>query len=136
MGRTALSLILIGTMLLGQSFCCCTLRAFSFSNLATADSCCCNGPTAPAKECPHSPANQGHHCPCKKDKLVNGEPLKLIVLPQGFSEGWYLLHAHASLSMGLTVVCLEIERSDHSRCSSFPNLDGVGILRTVCSLRC
>ena len=136
MSRAAVSLILIGTLLLGQSFCCCTLRAFSSTTLEAADLCCCNGPADTSKECPHSPGNQGHHCPCKKNKLVNGEPSKLVVLLRAFSEGWYLQHAHATLSMESSVVCCDIEHSAHSRSTSFPNLDGMGILRAVCSLRC
>ncbi len=136
MGRPVLSLILIGTMLSGQLFCCCTLRAFSSTTLEAADSCCCNGPADTSRECPHSPGNQGHHCPCKKDKLINGESLKLIVLPGAFAEGWYLQHAHATLSMESSVVFRDIEHSAHSRSTSFPNLDGMGILRVVCSLRC
>lgn len=134
MSRTVLSLILIGTMLLGQSFCCCTLRAFGSINIEANDSCCCKGAADPAKKCPQSPNEQGHHCPCKK--VVNGEPSKQIQLPQGLSEYRHLLAEHADHSMASAVVCFEIDRSHHSRSRSFPNLDGVGILRAVCSLRC
>lgn len=136
MYRTILSLILIGTMLFGQSFCCCTLRALGSTNIEASDSCCCNGSSEPSEGCPLTPGDDRHQCPCKKDKLVNGEPLKQVLLPQGYSENWHFLVENVAHSVELAVVFREIEQSIYSRSTSFPNLDGVGILRAVCSLRC
>ena len=140
MWRTALSLLLIGTTLFGQSVCCCTFRAFALSIMTDgqpADSCCCSQSGSSDEQCPDQSNDPGHQCPCKKDKAVAAKLGSDPILPTMPSFDWSRLFPPVEqLGFVSHAEVAALRGTNHCSSSAFPRLDGVGILRAVCSLRC
>lgn len=64
-----LSILLIGTTLLGSSFCCCTLKVQAAEQAET-PSCCCQKSES-QKPCPaNSDDNEPHKCPCRDQHAI------------------------------------------------------------------
>lgn len=141
MGRKALSLLLIMTTLFGQSFCCCTLGAWSSApnGQPAPDSCCCHTTDDSSGGCPDSSKGPGHECPCKKGKVVSANLASDVTVPNTSRiswEGWvrqFEVVAHLGRPSLMEVVQL---KATYFQSTPFPHLDGVGILRAVNSLRC
>jgi hypothetical protein len=139
MWRTALSMLLIGSTLFGQSVCCCTLRAVNFCTTNEGQpaeaSCCCSESSTSDKECPLRSNHSGHKCPCKNGNSVSA---KLgddqIVLPVQFAD-WSRLVAPCPHFMRQSPIVVTRTATQFGS-SAFPHLDRVGILRAVNSLRC
>ena len=139
MWRTSLSLLLIGSTLLGQSVCCCTLAtlASSFCSKQTAESsCCCAASGTSEGKCPRRSDESDHQCPCQKGKVVSailGD--NLIVIPAQLID-WsrlFIPSVNFTSRLPMVVVTPMIMYSDSS---AFPHLDRAGILRAVNSMRC
>ena len=140
MWRKALSLLLIGTTLFGQSVCCCTFRAFAMSVMTDgqpADSCCCSQSGTSDEQCPHRSNGPGHKCPCKRDKVVSAKLGGDLILPNNQSIDWSQLFPPVEqLGFMSRVEVAALRTTNHCSSSAFPRLDGAGILRAICSLRC
>jgi hypothetical protein len=139
MWRTALSLLLVGSTLFGQSVCCCTLKAVTFSSTDSeqhaADSCCCAEFGTSDNECRQQSKNSGHKCPCQKSKSVSAKlSHDQIVLPAQFADCFRLVAPRKNFERPLPLIVTRVD--SHFGSSAFPHLDGIGILRAVNSLRC
>lgn len=138
MGRKALSLLLMVTTLFGQSFCCCTFEAWGsvFKSETAVDSCCCHATDDSTDQCPDSSKGHGHECPCKNGKSASANLASDVIVPSVSHDGWacwFALVPHLGRPSLAEVAPL---RATYFRSTSFPRLDGVGILRAVNSLRC
>lgn len=141
MWRTILSLVLIGTTLIGPGFCCCSLGLVQLSGLAgteAADDCCC-GSSSESNPCAPLGNDSGHQCPCKKFRQFSSSNAdnERLVLP---SETQNRLASIVVFDAVSTTVCSVEEAAGRdvtgSPCCAFPRLDGQGILRAKQALRC
>ena len=128
-----LSILLIGTTLAGQSFCCCMLEA---ANVESPKSCCCPIDDS-AQKCPGNSDGQQHKCQCRQHRAIaarlSGESL-LLTAP---SVKWLV-----ELAQHFAPVCMlrPVEVAFHSlalsKLISGPHQNGSGILLALCVRRC
>ena len=84
-----LSLILIGTTLLGPSVCCCTMRTQSAES--SESPCCCCQQEDSDNSCPtNSEGDKKHDCPCRKHRTVGTKLDDSQILPTSPSVKWML----------------------------------------------
>lgn len=142
MRRTPLVLMLIISMLLGQSLCCCTSKMFvlaastqdsSTADSSTAEACCCEQSGNP-NECPHRSKNSPHECPCKKNKAVSARLDTDVSLPSVLLADLCRFVHDCEIFLSWSPVSVQV--AEHFDSSAFPHLDRAGILRAVNSLRC
>ena len=138
MGRKVLSLMLMVTMLCGQSFCCCTFRTLgsALKGQASTDSCCCHTTGDSTDECPDSSRGPRHECPCKKGNVVSANLASVPTVPTVSWDGWTRQFAFVAHVGRASLVEATPLKATYFRPTPFPHLDGVGILRAVNSLRC
>jgi hypothetical protein len=138
MGRKALSLLLMVTTLFGQSFCCCTFEAWGsvFKSETAVDSCCCHTSNDLTDQSPNSSDGSGHECPCKNGKIDSANLANDVVVPSVSQDGWARQLIVAPYLGRPSLAEVAPLRATYFRSTSFPRLDGVGILRAVNSLRC
>ena len=138
MGRNALTLLLIMTMLFGQSLCCCTLGTWcsALNGQPAADSCCCQTTDDSSGGCPDSSKGPGHECPCKKGKVAAANLASDVTVSSVLREGWARqFEIVADLGRPSFVGVAQLPAT-YFRSTAFPHLDRAGILRAVNSLRC
>ncbi len=83
-----LSLLLIGTTLLGPSVCCCTMRVL---NAESSESPCCCQQDDSANSCPtNSEGDKKHDCPCRQHCTVGAKIDDSQILPTSPSVKWVL----------------------------------------------
>ena len=84
-----LSLLLIGTTLLGPSVCCCTMRTQSAES--SESSCCCCQQKDSDNSCPtNSEGDRKHDCPCREHRTVGAKLGDSQILPTSPSVKWML----------------------------------------------
>ena len=81
------SILLIGTTLLGSSFCCCTMRVRG-AEQAESPCCCCQNSEA-QDSCPaKSGGNEGHKCPCREQRAMGATLDISQILPTSPPTKW------------------------------------------------
>ena len=138
MGRKVLSLLMMVTTLMGQSFCCCTLGVLgsALKGQAAAESCCCHTTDDSSESCPDSSKGPGHECPCKKGKVASANLASDVILPTISQDGWARQFALVPELRRPSLVEVAQLKATYFRSTAFPHLDRAGILRAVNSLRC
>ncbi len=94
-----LSLLLIGTTLLGPSVCCCTMRVLSAES-SESPCCCCQQDDSENSCSTNSEGDKKHDCPCRKHRTVGAKLGDSQILPTSPSVQWML-----ELSEICTPVC-------------------------------
>ena len=98
------SLLLIGTTLLGSSFCCCTMRLWG-AEPAEFPCCCCPNietqDSCPAK----SDGNEEHKCPCREQRSVSAALGISQILPTSPATKWTVDLSDVSPSY----CCMQVE---------------------------
>ena len=87
MFHRSLSILLIGTTLLGSSFCCCTMRVRGAEQAESPRCCCQNSETqdsCPAK----SDGDEKHKCPCREQSSIGATLDISQILPTSPSTKW------------------------------------------------
>ena len=140
MWRIVLSLLLIGSTLIGQSVCCCTFRALNastgFAHTPDAGACCCSESSHSDQDCPLGSNDSDHKCPCKKGQVVSarlGDNDNLV--PVQFSDWSRSFDYDVSVARLLPTPVIT-PAVTYFGPSAFPHLDGAGILRAVNCMRC
>lgn len=141
MGRWILSPLLIGALLFGQSFCCCTFSALNAAvdrsdETESTSSCCCHSSGSSTDSCPDSSNAPAHDCPCKRGKVTSANLVDQVIVSVSNPHGWTRAFAVVAETRRPLVVETTGSLATCIRPSAFPRLDGVGILRAVCVLRC
>ena len=133
MGYRNLSILLIGTTLFGQSFCCCMIEA---AGVESRKSCCCPVDDS-TQECPSNSDGQSHECQCRQHRAIaarlSGESL-LLTAP---STKWLI-----ELAQHMVPMCSPrlSDAAPHAlalaELRSVPHRDRSGILLVLCVYRC
>ena len=131
-----LSLLLIGTTLLGPSVCCCTVRALSAETSETP--CCCCQQDDSAKECPtNSEGDRKHDCPCRKHRSIAAKLDDNQILPTSPSVKWMLdLSEICSLAFFLFADEMSPQRMRLPPCRFDSMPTGTSVLIAHCVRRC
>ena len=138
MRHKVLSLLLVVATLIGQSFCCCTLRALgsTLKHDSPADSCCCHLSDDSTDGCPDSSKEPGHQCPCKQGKVISANIASESTAPGVFFDGWARQFPVVAQLGRVDLMEVVQAKATYFQPTSFAHLDRTGILRAVSALRC
>ncbi len=131
-----LSLLLIGTTLLGPSVCCCTMRVLSAKS--SESPCCCCQQDDSGKSCPtNSEGDKKHDCPCRKHRTVGAKLDDSQMLPTSPSVQWMLdLSEICSPVFFLSADEMSLQRMRLPPCRFDSMPTGTAVLIAHCVRRC
>ena len=131
-----LSLLLIGTTLLGPSVCCCTMRVSSAES-SESPGCCCQQDDS-EKSCPtNSEGEKKHDCPCRKHRTIAAEIDDSQLLPTSPSVQWmFELSKICSLGFFLSADEMSPQRMRLPPCRFDSMPTGTAVLIAHCVRRC
>jgi hypothetical protein len=126
--RIFLSLMLIGSLLFGQTFCCCTATASAlFDSLAAkeASSCCC---CSEKGSCP-AESERPENCPCKKKRQLADVGVPVTADALSFSHSGLIdLTTYVLLGPAVEIVPLLARRDAHEKTvRALPRADRVAL---------
>lgn len=130
------SILLIGTTLLGSSFCCCTMKVWGAEQAESPCCCCQNSETqdsCPAK----SGGNEKHKCPCREQRSIGATLDVSQILPTSPSTKWTVdptdvCPAHSCMQVdGVSPQSMKLRWGTPE-----PRLSGTALLIAHCVRRC
>ena len=130
------SILLIGTTLLGSSFCCCTMRVRG-AEQAESSCCCCQNSEA-KDSCPaKSGGDEEHKCPCREQREIGATLDISQILPTSLPTKWTV----DPCDVGTSDCCMQVDGVSSQemkllRSRTKPRPSGAAMLLAHCVRRC
>jgi hypothetical protein len=131
--RILLSLMLIGTLLVGQTFCCCTAgTSVDLKSAAVDDARCCSC-CSKTGTCPNSDSEHREDCPCRQKRLLAdvGMPIRVTATAQ-MHYGWMVFPTAVLSEPALEIVpLLASQNAQINIVRALPRADRVALSQSL-----